>query len=119
MNSTDWKAEREATDDLPPYYRPTAMRVPFCLQRLHRFSGLAVRCLVSHLDGLPGSAPCLEHSDYLLLCVSAFNRALLMPRYPKGTLRATGLVVGGSVIGEFDGEYRLAPTEEHFEEWDH
>ena len=39
-----------------------------------------------------------------------------MPRYPKGTLRATGLVFGGRVIGEFDGEYGLAPTEGHFEE---
>ena len=41
-------------------------------------------------------------------------------RERRQALRDADLIYLGNEfeIGEFDGEYRLAPTEEHFEEWD-
>ena len=41
-------------------------------------------------------------------------------RQRRHAVRDAGLIYLGDEfeIGEFDGEYRLTPTEEHFEEWD-
>lgn len=38
----------------------------------------------------------------------------------RQALKDAGLIYLGNEfeIGDFDGEYRLAPTAEHFEEWD-